>query len=59
MLSHNDLENYFQTNFAVLQYHKWPLGDLEEMMPFEKEIYVMLLANHLDEEATKAKQNNH
>jgi len=33
-----------------MQHHKYSLGDLENLFPFEKEIYVSLLINYLEEE---------
>lgn len=51
-----DLENYFKLNFALLQYHKWSLSEVENMIPWERDIYIILLKNHLDEEELKAKQ---
>jgi hypothetical protein len=33
-----------------MQYHKYSLEDIETMMPFEREIYVALLINYLEEE---------
>lgn len=37
-------------NFALMQYHKYNLADLENMIPFEREIYVAMLINYLEEE---------
>ena len=37
-------------NFALMQYHKYSLSDLENMIPFEREIYVSMLVNHLEEQ---------
>jgi len=33
-----------------MQFHKYSITELEAMMPWEREIYVMLLVNHLKEE---------
>jgi hypothetical protein len=40
-----------------MQYHKYSLEELENMMPFEREIYVSLLVQHLDEEKQRLKSN--
>ena len=40
-------------NFALMQYHKYSLDELENMIPFEREIYVSLLIKHLEEEKRK------
>lgn len=37
-------------NFALMQYHKYTLADIENMLPFEREIYVAMLIQYLEEE---------
>ena len=49
-MAHEDLESYFKTNFALMQHHKYSLTELENMIPFEREIYVGLLMNYIKEE---------
>ena len=43
-----------------MQHHNYSLSDLENMMPWEREIYVDMLITHIKEENDKAKerQNN-
>tara|TARA_B100000003_G_scaffold109683_1_gene98118 strand:- start:719 stop:892 length:174 start_codon:yes stop_codon:yes gene_type:complete len=53
-----DLENYYKLNFALLQYHKYSLTEVESLIPWEREIYVELLKAHLEEEKLKAQQAN-
>tara|TARA_S200000501_G_scaffold373072_1_gene419421 strand:- start:475 stop:657 length:183 start_codon:yes stop_codon:yes gene_type:complete len=55
---HMNLENYFRLNFALIQYHKYSLTDIENMMPWERDIYVGLLQSHLEEEKLKENQRN-
>jgi hypothetical protein len=33
-----------------MQYHKYSLTELEEMIPFEREVYVYMLVEYLEEE---------
>jgi hypothetical protein len=40
----------------MMQHHKYSLTELEDMMPWEREIYVMLLIRHLEEENERIKQ---
>ena len=40
-------------NFALMQYHHYSLEDLENMIPFERDIYVTMLLKHLEEEKNK------
>ena len=39
-----------KTNFAMIQHHKWSLTEIEEMMPWERDVYVTLLNEHIKEE---------
>ncbi len=53
-MSHEDLESYFRINFALMQYHKYSLTEIENMIPWEREIYLTLLEQHIQEEEEKA-----
>jgi len=57
-MTHMSLENYFRLNFALIQYHKYSLTEIENMMPWERDIYVGLLQQHLEEEKLKQQQAN-
>ena len=37
-------------NFALMQYHKYSLTEIEEMLPFERDVYISLLIRYLEEE---------
>lgn len=49
-LCHDSLYNHYKTNFALMQFHKYDLGTIDNMMPFEREIYVTMLVQWLEEE---------
>jgi hypothetical protein len=49
-LCHDSMFNFYKMNFALMQYHKYSLRDLEEMIPFEREVYVAMLVKFLEEE---------
>jgi len=55
-MSHMNLESYFRLNFSLMQYHKYSLTEIENMIPWERDIYVGLLKNHLEEEELKQQQ---
>ena len=57
-MAHMNLENYFRLNFAMMQYHKYSLTDIENMMPWEREVYVNLLAAHLQKERDRIAEQN-
>lgn len=39
-----------------MQHHKYSLSELENMIPWERDIYVALLIQYLEEENEKLKQ---
>ena len=57
-MAHIDLESYFKLNFALIQHHKYSLTEIENMMPWEREIYLGLLNQYIEDENLKAKQAN-
>tara|TARA_B100000787_G_scaffold139211_1_gene108086 strand:- start:91 stop:228 length:138 start_codon:yes stop_codon:yes gene_type:complete len=42
----------------MMQHHKYSLTELDNMMPWEREIYVNLLLQHIEEENERIKQEN-
>ena len=57
-MAHEDLESYFKTNFALMQHHKYSLTELENMIAWEREVYLTLLQQFIEEENLKAQQEN-
>jgi len=55
---HDSLANMYQLNFALMQHHKYSLTEIENMIPFERDIYVTLLKNFLEEQEERMKQKN-
>ena len=56
-LLHDSLENYYKTNFALMQHHKYSLTELENMIPWERDVYVNLLLAHIAEEERRQNQD--
>jgi len=53
---YDNLKNYFETNFALMQHHKYNLSDIDGMIPWEKSIYVNMLLKYIEEENEKLQQ---
>ena len=51
-----NLGNHFQTNFAMMQHHKYSLSELNDMIPWERQIYIDMLLNYIKEQNEKARQ---
>ena len=44
-----------RTNFGLLQHHHYSLVDIENMIPWEREIYLTLLQQYVEEENQRQK----
>jgi len=58
-LSHNDLATHYQTNFSLMQHHKYSLSEIDEMIPWEREVYLSLLIDYLKQEEQARKEAGH
>ena len=45
-----------RTNFGLMQHHKYSLTEIENMIPWEREIYLTLLQQHVEEENKRQKE---
>ena len=50
------LEGYFQSTFSMIQHHKWSLTEIENMLPWERDIYVDKLIEYITEENQRIKE---
>jgi len=57
-MTHESLASYYKINFALIQHHKYSLTELENMIPWEREVYVSLLQQYIEEENLKNGMNN-
>ena len=55
-MAHISLESYYKINFALMQHHKYSLTEIENMIPWEKDVYIALLEQYIQEENLKQRQ---
>ncbi len=41
--------NYYKVLFALAQHHKYSISEVEGMIPFERDLYVSMLKQYLEE----------
>ena len=56
LLSHNTLANYYSTVFALVQHHKYSISEIENLIPYERDIYISMLQEHLKKEKERQEQ---
>jgi hypothetical protein len=54
---HENLVNYYQSNFNLMYHHKFSLTELENMLPWERIVYVTMLNAYIEEQNDKARHN--
>lgn len=57
-MSYNSLTNYYSLNFQLIHHHKYSLSDINEMLPFERDLYVDMLMAYLNEEKDRQQKAN-
>jgi hypothetical protein len=58
MLGHISIASYYRLIFALAQHHKYSISEIENLIPFERDIYVELLNQHLEEERERYEQHS-
>ena len=51
-----NLESMFRYNFSLVKHHKWSLTEIESLLPWERDIYIELLIQHIKEEEERQKE---
>lgn len=59
MANYDTLANHYQTIFILMQDHKWSWGDIQNMVPFERDIYVILLKQWIDKKNDETNKMQH
>jgi len=49
---------YYRINFALMTHYKYSLNELDNMIPYEREIYIALLQQWIKEENEKTEKLN-
>jgi hypothetical protein len=56
MMLHDSLANQLQTNFIMLKDHNFSLTEIENMIPWERQVYIGLLINYVKEQKERMDQ---
>lgn len=56
-MSHNSLENFYISMFSLAQHHKYSVADVENLIPFERDLFVEMLLQYLKEIEEQRKRN--
>jgi hypothetical protein len=43
----------------LAQHHKWSVTEIEDMIPFERDLYVDMLKDYLEKEQERLKSKGH
>lgn len=57
-LGHENLESHYRLNFTLVHHYNYSLTELNDMIPFERQIYITLLMQHLEEEKRRKQQES-
>jgi hypothetical protein len=57
MTGYSNIAVYYNTLFSLVQHHKYTLTEVNEMYPFERDLFVELIVKYL-KEVEEQKKNN-
>ena len=55
VLSHISLSNYYEMIFSMAQHHKYSISEIENLIPYERDLYFQMLVDHIKEQNEKAR----
>jgi hypothetical protein len=47
------MADFYKTNFLLMHKYQFRLSEIEDMIPFERDVYISLLENYLEEKKAK------
>jgi hypothetical protein len=53
MLSHTNLFIYYQKIFGMVQHHKYSISDIENLIPYERDLYFDMLLEFIQSQNKK------
>jgi hypothetical protein len=56
MLSHINLRDYYTVIFSLAQHHKYQISEIENLLPYERDLYMDMLLMYLEELKEKQKK---
>jgi hypothetical protein len=57
-LAHDTLENYYTSSYYMVKGCGFTLTEIENLIPFEKELYIMIMKRDIEDQKEQAKSNN-
>ncbi|MBT9159408.1 MAG: hypothetical protein DDT26_00667 [Dehalococcoidia bacterium] len=58
MAGYFDLASWYKIKFALQQHHGYPDSSIEDWLPYERDIYVSMIIDHLKEQKERAAKGN-
>lgn len=55
-MGYQNLALYFKTNFSIMNHHKWSISEIEDMMPWERQVYLDLLQDWIKQKEQEIKE---
>ena len=56
MLSHTNLTIYYNKIFGMFQHHKYSISDVENLIPYERDLYYDMLVEYIKTEQEKQRK---
>lgn len=57
-MSNDNISNHYTVNFELMYHHNISLTELNNMLPYERSVYIQLLNNYLEKKNLENKQRH-
>ena len=55
-MGYQKLAVYYKTMFSLMNHHSWSLSEMENLIPWEKQVYVDLLEDWIKQKEQEARE---
>jgi len=55
-MSNDTLTNHYSANFELMYHHHFSLTELNNMLPYERTVYIQMLNNYLEQKNLEYQQ---
>jgi DNA replication initiation complex subunit (GINS family) len=56
-MSHTNLYIYYQKIFGMAQHHKYSIAEIENLLPYERDLYFEMLIDFIERQREKERAN--
>lgn len=57
MTGYSNIAVYYKTIFSMVHHHKYSLSEVNDMYPFERDLFVAMISDYIEKQNEKKRAN--